>query len=226
MENIVCKKCNKTKQISEFYKSKCKRKLCKRCFYNIYIKKNEPNNLILFENEIYSDIDNFYIATSKGRIFSKPIDLIRKNGWQQKRGYMELKQVKNNNGYMTVRINQIPKTVHRLVLMAFNKTDNKKLHVNHINGVKNDNRLENLEWVTSSENIKHAIRMGLINTIKVDCFLPNGTFIKKYNSVSEICSELNVSNSNIYAMINNKKYPKTIKGFIFKKAINIKTLQQ
>lgn len=60
-----------------------------------------------------------------------------------------------------------------------------------------------------------------LNFIKVDCFSQNGEFIKRYNSVRDICIELNVANTNIYSMLNNKKYPKTIKGFVFKKAIDI-----
>lgn len=50
--------------------------------------------------------------------------------------------------------------VHRLVLMAFRHLGD-GLECNHINGVKNDNRLENLEWVTCSQNHHHAVRLGL-----------------------------------------------------------------
>jgi hypothetical protein len=51
------------------------------------------------------------------------------------------------------------KYVHVLVAEAFiGKSD---LEVNHINGIKSDNRVENLEWVTKSDNIKHAYKIGL-----------------------------------------------------------------
>lgn len=62
---------------------------------------------------------------------------------------------------------------HRLVLAAFNPIDNMdKYDVNHKNGNKLDNRIENLEWCTRSENIRHSYINGLQNKITN----PHGTF--------------------------------------------------
>jgi len=52
-------------------------------------------------------------------------------------------------------------SIHRLVCLAFIENTEDKKEVNHINGLKSDNRLINLEWCTHSENQKHAIRIGL-----------------------------------------------------------------
>lgn len=51
--------------------------------------------------------------------------------------------------------------VHRLVLIAFDRHPREDEQCNHINGIRTDNRLCNLEWVTHAENIQHSFRIGL-----------------------------------------------------------------
>lgn len=63
---------------------------------------------------------------------------------------------------------------HRLVAMTFLPNPKKKRTVNHINGIKTDNRVENLEWATNSENLQHAYKMGLRGSNKGKICVNNG----------------------------------------------------
>jgi hypothetical protein len=99
---------------------------------------------------------------------------------------------KTQKGYLSkvIRIKGVPKSfkVHRMVLLTFKGPS--ELVCNHINGIKHDNRLENLEYVTSRENQKHAYKTGLKKPLLGDK-APSSTLPKA--KLFEMLDELNES---------------------------------
>lgn len=69
------------------------------------------------------------------------------------------KQIRS--GYIQIQRGQRHWMAHRLIWEATNGPIPEGMEINHINGIKNDNRLANLEVVTRSENARHAYRVGL-----------------------------------------------------------------
>lgn len=98
-----------------------------------------------------------------------------------------LKQNMSNSGYLCVYIKSKGYFVHRAIAFAYIERIEDKNYVNHKDGVKTNNSLDNLEWVTFSENVKHAYANGL-NTNKPLHY--KGKFGKDHNrSKSVICVE-------------------------------------
>ena len=83
--------------------------------------------------------------TTKGRILRAPVT---------RDGYVSIQLFKHSK-YYTFR-------VHRLVAKAFIDNEDNLPEINHIDGNKQNNRVENLEWCTRGHNIRHAFRTGLI----------------------------------------------------------------
>lgn len=99
----------------------------------------------------------------------------------------ELRQTKNRSGYLVVKLcrDGFEKqcSVHRLVASAFYDNPDQSLEVNHIDGNKENNHIGNLEWVTRSENLKHAYNHGLRKShLTIDDRRKGASIIKEISS--------------------------------------------
>lgn len=113
--------------------------------------------------------ENVYEVSNFGNVRSVDRYIEQKNNKCEKYNHIYkgrlIKQYENNAGYMQVQLcykyKSIPKRVHRLVAEAFIPNPNNFKCVNHIDGNKHNNNIENLEWCSYSYNIKHARKMEL-----------------------------------------------------------------
>lgn len=134
-----------------------------------------------------------------------------------------LQQRTLNSGYLYVSLTSNcksnNKTVHRLVTEAFIPNPEGKGFVNHIDGNKTNNCANNLEWVTKSENMKHAYKNGLFKNFimpkprkkKVIQIDKDGTIIRIFSSLTEAAKETGTGISKISLCCSGKR--KTTNGY-------------
>jgi hypothetical protein len=145
-------------------------------------------------------------------------------------GNLRHKENKNNlkysihkKGYPQINLKvdgkRVCRKIHRLVAEAFIPNPERKPQVNHINGDKFDNRVENLEWVTNGENGKHAYRTGLkiapVGENHQRSLLTNEQVIYIFQSSKtrrELAEKFNVSLSTITAIWNKHNWSTTTAG--------------
>lgn len=173
--------------------------------------------------EIWKDIPGFegyYQASNLGRIRSLDRSRAVMSRWQKhiekkhKGKVLDFSKKISGSGYYNVvlSINGLKyyKTVHRLIAMTF-KGDGDGLQVNHIDENKLNNKVDNLEWVTGSQNKIHSIHRGNHNTVKLSPSLVKKIRIALDKGVSSrvISNFMGVHSSTVHR-IKNRKIWKTI----------------
>lgn len=165
--------------------------------------------------------DGYYVD-EEGQVLGKSGKVL-KHCLNDKTGYLHVRVI--INGKMKT------KPIHRLVAETFLVKPSEKHEVNHIDGNKHNNHVENLEWVTRSENIKHAYKMGLqskeqreriakiagessreSNGLRITLKHRDGR-IFKFKSIRQAANELNLDLRTLSRVANKKKNYNSIKGF-------------
>ena len=134
-----------------------------------------------------------------------------------------LKPHKDTKGYFYYNLRSkkakysCPK-IHRLVMLAFSK-DKPKEQINHIDGDKSNNNINNLEWCTNRENRIHGQKNGLRKEVGygIAQYDLDGNFIRAYDTCKEAMEHLGIKGicyGNIGRVINGKR--KTAYGFLWK----------
>lgn len=162
--------------------------------------------------EIFKDIVGYeesYQVSNLGRIKSLERYVITKRGYRLLVKQRIVKQAISNCNYKTVELNKNGKgkkySVHRLVAKAFLDNYNENMQVNHKNGIKSDNRLENLEMVTAKQNQWHSYHVlktkpsmqghfgsNHVRSIKINQFDKSKNYIKTWNSIIDASLKLNI----------------------------------
>ena len=156
----------------------------------------------------YVDIDKTYKVSNKGSIYEEPRGII-------------MEPYILNSGYAKVYLRKPiseDRLVHRLVAEAFIPNEENKEQVNHIDGNKLNNSVDNLEWTTASENVNHNKVLGILDTHtaraelnKVQSKAVNqldietGKVIATYNTIREASKETGSQDGKITMVCQGKR---------------------
>ena len=140
------------------------------------------------DNVIVKDIPSYpgkYAASTDGRIYS-----IRRQQW--------LKPYVAGSDYLYVDLCGKNKRVHRLIAETYLENPMGYATVDHINGDRMDNRVENLQWLTLSENVRKAHQKGVIVETR------DGKRVGQYESLTTCANALKVSVPAVWQACNGK----------------------
>lgn len=174
--------------------------------------------------EVWKKIDGYdnYEVSNTGKVRThnwKNQGITREMSPSRSRGYLQVNLFKNNK--------QKCCRIHRLVAIAFIPNPNNLREVNHIDGNKENNSVENLEWCTREENLEHEHRTGLGDRAReglirsfearrkaVIAIPQNGEAEMEFESIQEAGRRLEINATKICSCLKGRA--KTAKGYVFK----------
>jgi hypothetical protein len=166
-------------------------------------------------NEIYKDIkgyEGWYQISNLGNV---------KRIMPGVRTYVGriMKSSIDANGYYSVQLfrgKPDTREIHRLVGQAFIPNSENKAEINHINGVKTDNQIKNLEWVTRPQNMQHAFKTGLktnegehnpkAKLSEANVLDIRNKYATGHYSQAKLAREHNVCRQQIWGIVHNKSW--------------------
>lgn len=160
-----------------------------------------------------------YEVSNKGRVKAKARQVKYKDGRIANFQERILKHTINPKGYAVVypSINgkKYSCLVHRLVAEAFIPNKDNKPQINHKDGIKTNNNVDNLEWVTNLENHQHKLENKLIPSThmpkRVGKFDTEGNLLETFDSIYAAAKSVNASQWQVSRVVNGKR--KTFRGY-------------
>ena len=194
------------------------------------IKRNQNNyfgyNFIWKFEDNNNENDTFF----KDEIWKQIVDVEKKGYYISNFGRVKSPNNKIKDtfgitgGYYEMKFDKKHYKIHRLVAIYFIDNPENKPFVNHKNGDKINNKVNNLEWCTNQENVQHAYNMGLNSRVSgiIQYDKEGKNIIKEFNSINDASRELNINCSSISACCRGITLQTNCYHFKYKTDIGVK----
>lgn len=142
--------------------------------------------------EIWKQINDRFEISTLGRIRSIERDVFTYPNNTRHTPSKIMKFWKSSNGYYMYNVRGKQELVHRLVAEMFIPNPNNYTYINHKDGNKTNNQVNNLEWCTQSHNIQEAVIQGKINSRRILQLTKDGDIVKIWPSLSSTGNASNI----------------------------------